>query len=313
MDLLTSQGFSHIGLQIFKNLDDQSLCKCRLVCSKWYVFITREKFWRQRIIQRALSIEYFKSDEWRDIFDDFREEEDKLCEIINEFFVYIHENQDSADLEECNYPYYVPVMTQNLEHISYMWPYLSFKNDVYCLAAERGCAEVVKFMIAEIEDKNPVAHEGLTLLHCAANNGHFKVVQNILDKILDKNPKSEDGRTPLHFAAGKGHLLIVRLILDSVAEKNPATNTGCTPLHLSADSGHLDIVQSILDSTMDKNPRDQNGQTPLHLAAGNGHVQVVQCLMDNIADKYPRDRRKRTPLWYATKYAHTNVIKCFRA
>ena len=106
-------------------------------------------------------------------------------------------------------------MTENLDHISWLWTFIDLqcKNDVYSLAAEQGQVVVVNFVIDQIIDKNPKPKklQGLTLLHCVAYHGHFEVVQIIVEKIDDKNPRAEDGRTPMHFAAAKGHLEIVNL------------------------------------------------------------------------------------------------------
>ena len=93
------------------------------------------------------------------------------------------------DEELYNYPYHVPVMTQNLVDISQLWHYMN-KSDIYGLAAEQGQELVVNYIIDEIIDKNPkIPNQKLTLLHCVAYHGHSQVAQCIVNNILDKNPK----------------------------------------------------------------------------------------------------------------------------
>ena len=48
--------------------------------------------------------------------------------------------QIDQDEYQYNYPYHVPVMTENLDHISWLWTFIDLqcKNDVYSLAAEQG-------------------------------------------------------------------------------------------------------------------------------------------------------------------------------
>jgi len=311
MDLFISQGFANIGCDILQYLDNQSLCQSRLVCTNWARFITCERFWHRRIIKKGKNSRFCQSDEWHQVFDSFSDSDKNLSDIVRHFFSYVlqHNNEIDMDEELYNYPYHVPVMTQNLVDISQLWHYIN-KSDIYGLAAEQGQDLVVNYIIDEIVDKNPkIPNQKLTLLHCVAYHGHSQVAQCIVNNILDKNPKAEDGRTPLHFAAAKGHLETVKIFLNVIKDKNPVSHYGRTPLHYAAEAGHLNVVKCILDRISDKNPKDTEGRTPLHFAARQGHVQVVQCIMDRITYKNPRDKRGRTPLWYATENSHTEVIK----
>ena len=55
-------------------------------------------------------------------------------------------------------------------------------------------------------DQNPANEDGTTPLHDAAIEGHLDIVRLILANVEDKNPAdSESGETPLHFAARVGH------------------------------------------------------------------------------------------------------------
>ena len=51
-----------------------------------------------------------------------------------------------------------------------------------------------------------------TPLHVAARYGHTEVVKFILANVVDKNPVNEDGVTPFHEATKNGSLEICKLI-----------------------------------------------------------------------------------------------------
>ena len=84
--------------------------------------------------------------------------------------MYFSESLEDYDSDEYLYPYHVPVMTENLVNLDFLWTHglaSRHKNDIYCLAAEKGRLKVLEYIFDQVEDKNPKAHEGLTLLHCA--------------------------------------------------------------------------------------------------------------------------------------------------
>ena len=52
-------------------------------------------------------------------------------------------------------------------------------------------------------------------------NGQFEVCKFILENVEDKNPKKDDGGTPLHSTAQDGNLDVCKLIFENVDDKNP--------------------------------------------------------------------------------------------
>ena len=48
---INNPGFVHISASIFESLDNQSLCKSRLVCKNWLWFIDQRKFIWKRCLQ----------------------------------------------------------------------------------------------------------------------------------------------------------------------------------------------------------------------------------------------------------------------
>ena len=67
----------------------------------------------------------------------------------------------------------------------------------------------------------------------------------IIENVQDKNPVSMTGVTPLHLGAIDGNLDICKLIIGNVEKKNPKDLNGTTPLHLAAKFGHFDVCKLI--------------------------------------------------------------------
>ena len=55
--------------------------------------------------------------------------------------------------------------------------------------------------------------------------------QTIWNKAKDKNPIANDGTTPIHLAAQNGHLAVFHLIGEGIDNINPKDLKGVTPLH----------------------------------------------------------------------------------
>ena len=64
----------------------------------------------------------------------------------------------------------------------------------------------------KIQKTSSVTH----LLHIAAYNGQSEICKYIIQNVEDKNPKNHQGRTPLHNAAYKNQNVICELILQNI-------------------------------------------------------------------------------------------------
>ena len=176
------------------------------------------------------------------------------------------------------------------------------------IAAMRGHFNVVKYIVDNVEDKNPSDSIGDTPLHRAAMGGHLAIVKYIMDNIEDKSPKDQEGNTPLHYAAAPllpprqsvpvpRQLHVFKYLFERADEKNPANINGITPLHLAATQPDIDIVKYIVENIQDRykndlpfsiphllEEMDQRGWSTLHFATDSGQLKVFEYLMENVVD-----------------------------
>ncbi|KAF3665158.1 putative ankyrin repeat-containing protein-like [Capsicum annuum] len=117
-------------------------------------------------------------------------------------------------------------------------------------------------------------------LHIAANEGHAEVVRVLLACIEDHNTNEKltrmtdaSGDTALHKAVRSQHLDVVKLLAKEDSEfEFPPNHAQETPLYLDAESGFRDALIIILESckkqTYDAGP---SNRTPLHAAVIQEH------------------------------------------
>ena len=65
-------------------------------------------------------------------------------------------------------------------------------------AAQNGRIETFNAIIqmANVTDLNPADYDGMTPLHFAAKHGHIQMVKALLSQVAEKNPVNNKGKTP---------------------------------------------------------------------------------------------------------------------
>ena len=137
--------------------------------------------------------------------------------------------------------------------------------------------EICKLFIANITDKNPSTHFGVTPLYMAAYCGQLEVCKLIL-KYLDKNPQINDavGTTPLHAAANTGQFEVCKLLIDNMENINPSNDFGSTPLIEAVYSGHFQICKLLMDNMQDF----VNKEILIKVAIEAGRLDMCKFLLD---------------------------------
>ena len=86
-------------------------------------------------------------------------------------------------------------------------------------------------------------------IHIAAMWGQLEVLKYILNQMEVKDPKTHDGAVPLHFAGKGGILENCDFLIKNVSNMNPIEKRGWTPPHLAVHQGPellLDVHQFTL-------------------------------------------------------------------
>jgi ankyrin repeat protein len=131
---------------------------------------------------------------------------------------------------------------------------------------------------------------GYTPLMVAAERGSAEVVTYLIEEGAQIDVQNPKGMTPLMLAAKSGRNEIVKILLNAHANIHIATKRGQTALHVAAMYGEGDIVQMLIEHNADVNAQDNAGNTPLILAVRSienqeadiaKYIRVVQLLLTN--------------------------------
>ena len=274
--------FPAVAEDIFKELNNKSLTKCRKVSVQWQNFIDNQKFiWLRRILKYNASMTEF-SDHWKQMITNTSTDHVKELSTVVETFFEVHDSKCKSQ-----------------------WAPLH-------IAAIQSQLEMSKFIMQRTKDNNTTRTEDqITALHMAAFSGHTEVCRYIVDKLDDKNPADKHGETPLSNAVLNGHLETYQLIAESLGDKNPSVKYGLSSLHLASERGHLEICKYIMDNLVDKNPPCvqgfYDGLTPYDIAAGNGQLEICKLFLETLANKNPVTFLGRTPLHHAAYAANAAI------
>ncbi len=163
------------------------------------------------------------------------------------------------------------------------------------LAAEAGCAEVVK-LLAEAAGANVNAVKtagNISALYVAAQNGHLTCVDVLLVNGANPNVAKSTGATPIFIAAQQGYAEIVGSLLKASCNPNAPTQQGVTPLMIAAFQGHQDVTRKLLAGGADANLVGQ-GRTALDWAKSNAHhMEYQRVLDDHLRDMEAEVRRRQ--------------------
>ncbi|MDD5676992.1 MAG: ankyrin repeat domain-containing protein [Kiritimatiellae bacterium] len=156
----------------------------------------------------------------------------------------------------------------------------------------------------------PIANDGSTALHVAAQFNRLDEVKLLLEKGADINAANNIGITPLHLAALAGHNDMVALLLAHKADVKTKDVFGLTSLHCAAQYGHAKTMYLLLDKGAEIESKTYTqGLTPLHWAAFWGHIEGIKCLLNSGADINACDNNGNTPLTWAEAYGQHDMAR----
>ena len=222
--------FHQIGKQIFEELDNQSLTKCREVNESWRGFIDGEKTIPFRIIKS----------------------------LTNVPDTYLKKNFGKVDLA------FVTELVKNIQH-AYSEVHHDQHNFKYrywdpeWLIIERKSRPRIRIFITGALSKTikkcvkRTNLQPVQKLMAKLNTGElFLTPMGDVSKSNPTNLSNGCGETVLHFAAKNGYLSVCKLIAENIQEKNPQSywEWESTPLEWAEENDQYSVVeyfQTLLD------------------------------------------------------------------
>lgn len=86
--------------------------------------------------------------------------------------------------------------------------------------------------------------DGLGLIHWAADRGCLNVLQYLIKSKVDVNMTDNDGQTALHYATSCDHFDCVKFLIDSGADVNVKDTDGTLPVDLASDSKIVELLNN---------------------------------------------------------------------
>lgn len=131
----------------------------------------------------------------------------------------------------------------------------------YCTA---GDLNAVDRLINSVDINAHAPDTGKTLLHIAAQRGHAEIVEFLMGRGANADARDRLGRTPLHLAAWSKKSDAGKL-LTNAANVDARDQHGLTPLHYAVRFGKYALTEHLIcDKGADRHARDNMGNTPAH-------------------------------------------------
>ena len=122
-----------------------------------------------------------------------------------------------------------------------------FSRTVLMVAAKRGDAEMVNYLIAQGANTNTVStRDQSTALILAAGGGHSKIVTVLLNAASDINAADSENTSALANAASNGHTNVVQQLIDNGASVNVLFQKFNTPLSAADRKGNFARVKMVI-------------------------------------------------------------------
>lgn len=210
------------------------------------------------------------------------------------------------------------------------------------LAAERGNAYRVLYLLNKGADVNTDTYNGITPLMYAAQNGHDTIVnilvlngakvnaepysdigalmgavihnhEDIADYLIRNgayiNAADENKVTSLMYAATYGYYIMCDMLIFYGADITLEDYSGNNALLLAVYTNNTGVVELLLSKGADINSQDNKGYTPLMIAAGNNYLEMAELLTDKDAVIDPQNTKGLTPLNLAIVNGHKEMVE----
>ena len=220
--------FCHIGKQIFEELDNGSLTKCREVNESWRGFIDVEKTVPFRIIKSFTNVPdtYLKKNFGKVDLDSVTELVKNIQHVCSE----VHNEQLTFSVRS----------ERQLDRLFY----IEREKDGKKLKTIREPIIGELFLTPMCNPKPvPIEPDENLLANLSIGKLFLSYEEGYVSESHPMNPSNGFGETALHFAAKNGYFNVCKLIAENIEEKNPQDHFGKTPLQMAEDNDQSFIVK----------------------------------------------------------------------
>ena len=155
------------------------------------------------------------------------------------------------------------------------------RNELMASACSRGVLAIVELLHRRCGN-DPANLDAGRYLHIAASKGQAAVVTYLLGAGMDPHRRDSLGMTPLQHACMNGSVAVVAMLLEHAKVPYAVATDGLTPppLYIAADERRVALLDYLLNAGADPNVRDvRTGRTALMAAAHRGTVDSLRLLL----------------------------------
>ena len=147
------------------------------------------------------------------------------------------------------------------------------------IAAERGHAEMVEWLLDKGADPEAQDDGRGGALHRACQHGHTAVVSLLVDRGFDTNRRAHSGWVPLMIAALRGNVAVVEILLSrKEIQIDRQDDDGWTALWYASRYNHPEVIGLLLPAGEDPRIATNHGRTALDTARAGGYEECIQLL-----------------------------------
>ena len=283
-----NQGLCHIGENVFKNLDIQSLLACRLVRKSWNNMFFKDG----SKIESEEFLVHFQSElliEWREFLKELKSKAPIF--LLN---LYL---RDVLRRDIFKFQRKRPLVSFSIIGNSKMVEFIlcmksnngwSMEHDIALeSAAIHGHLDVLRVLMDNVTNLEEIVNG--KIIWAAACSGKIEMIKYFEQK-LDENhfenllaERNFNGETIFHDIAFEGHLEMLKYLCQETSRyfRHPLQKDHVqrTPIHYAAAEGHLEIVKFLAMFTSNPNSPDQFGLTPSEMAKSEGFMDIEAYLL----------------------------------
>lgn len=157
---------------------------------------------------------------------------------------------------------------------------------------------------------NTRTDEGFTAVHFASFKGSIELIKLLEGYGADTQVKNHQGLNVMHIAAQGDQPISLAYFLRKGFDIQELDNKGSTPLHWAAFLGMENATIYLTSWGSDANLKDvESGFTPLHLAVVSGNGRVVRRLLIKGANRHIKDNEDKTPKDLALENEYGHIVQ----